>query len=71
MSEQRFWLDPDYRRDAPTTGPYCIRCQRSLRNCKSVQVTLTSMWTVKLGGEELMGLDCWKKVSKDPVVEGV
>lgn len=60
-----FYLDPDFRRDAPKTGAYCVRCQKAIANpAKAMAVTVNwDWWSVTKGGPELMGADCWKKIS--------
>lgn len=62
----RYYLNPDFKRDAPKSGRYCVRCQRRLRDrAKVVHVTVDwETWQVTEGGEELMGADCWKGLEK-------
>lgn len=61
-----FVLDPDFRKDAPKSGPFCVRCQKPIQDpAKAVQVTVDwNTWLVVAGGEDLMGADCWKKITR-------
>ena len=61
-----FYLDPDFRRDAPEEGPYCVRCQKRIADIsKAVHVTVDwNTWMVTEGGDDLMGHDCWAKISE-------
>ncbi len=59
------YLDPDFRKNPPSDGEYCVRCQKPLTG-KVVEVTVN--WdnlTVVLEGSEKMGINCWKKISKE------
>jgi hypothetical protein len=60
-----FNLDPDFRKDAPTNGLYCVRCQKPIKDAsKAVRVTVDwNTWLATEGGEEFMGADCWKTIS--------
>ena len=62
----KYALDPDFRRDAPNRGPYCVRCQRPITNLnKAVRVTVDwDAWLVREGGDDLMGQDCWQTITK-------
>lgn len=59
-------LDPDFRREPPDIGDYCVQCQRPIRDPKkAVRVTVDwDTWFVREGGEELVGADCWKEIVK-------
>jgi hypothetical protein len=63
-----FNLDPDFRRDAPESGDYCVRCQRPIADRKkALFVTVHwETWTVIAGGNELIGADCWRTITKEP-----
>jgi hypothetical protein len=56
-----YQMDPDFRRDAPEHGAYCVRCQKPIMDpSKAVSVTVDwNTWLVTEGGSELMGADCW------------
>ena len=61
----RYSLDPDFRRNAPEEGAYCVRCQKPIKG-KSIKVSVDwDTWAVWQddAGEHLMGPDCWKVVS--------
>lgn len=60
---KQFYLDPDYRRQAIAGVPCCIRCQKPIKG-QAVKVTLVNDWYVTLGGTDLLGPDCWKKISR-------
>lgn len=69
--EQTFYLDPDYRKFADYKIPYCVRCQRAVDVSKAIKVTLldsapgrNDKLHVRLGGADLMGADCWRRISK-------
>lgn len=59
-------LDPDFRREPPDSGDYCVRCQKRIANRKkAVSVTVHwPTWTVIAGGDELIGSDCWAAIRK-------
>ena len=63
----KYHLDPDFRRDAPKEGPYCVRCQKPIRDPKkAAEVTVNwDTWEVTEGGEDLMGLDCWRTITRE------
>lgn len=56
-------LDPDFRRD-PKTDIYCVRCQKDIADPNdAIRVTVNwETWLVTLGGKELIGKDCAKKI---------
>ncbi len=61
------YLDPDYRKIPDQSKPYCIRCQKPIKNIsKAIKVTGDKVnWgQFELGGIELLGADCWKIVSR-------
>lgn len=62
---KEYFLDPDFRREPPDEGAYCVRCQKPIHDpAKAIRVTVD--WErvrVKEGGDELMGRDCWKAIS--------
>lgn len=59
-----FNLDPDFRKDEPKQGAYCVRCQKPIKD-PAVRVTVDwNTWLVMEGGEELMGADCWRTITK-------
>jgi hypothetical protein len=63
---QSFYLDPDFRKLPPKGKPYCVRCQKEIKDIsKAVKVTVN--WqTIQVQtdpkGTELIGRDCWKIV---------
>jgi hypothetical protein len=61
-----YYLDPDYRRDAPAHGLYCCRCQKALRDNNYITVTVDyNTMTVRkdANGKEYIGNNCWKIIS--------
>lgn len=59
-----FYLDPDFRRDAPS-GPHCCRCQKAIDPIRAIQVTVDwEQWEVTEGGSDLIGKDCWRIIRK-------
>ena len=59
-----FYLDPDFRRDAPD-GPHCCRCQKPIDPGKAIRVTVDwDEWEVVEGGTDLIGRDCWRQIRK-------
>jgi hypothetical protein len=60
-------LDPDFRKDAPKDRPFCVRCQKEVKDpAKAVKVTVNwDTWQVTEGGNELMGMDCWRAITKE------
>ncbi len=67
-----YYLDPDYRKLSENGVPHCVRCQKAVDKSKAIKVTLVDSAPgrndklhVVLGGTELMGSDCWKKISKE------
>ncbi len=56
-------LDPDFRK-SPKTAIYCCRCQKDIADqTKAVRVTVDwDTWLVIMGGNDLMGRDCAKKI---------
>ncbi len=66
------YLDPDYRKDPPfdivggrrVSRPHCARCQKEIKDVsKAVRVTVNpDTWDVTLGGDELLGSDCFKTI---------
>lgn len=63
---QGYNLDPDFRRDEPNSGDYCVRCQKKITDRrKAIWVTVHwETWTVWAGGSELIGADCWRAITK-------
>lgn len=61
-----FDLNPDFRKDAPKSGLYCVRCQKPIKDfAKAIRVTVNwNTWLVMQGGNEFMGADCWKTITK-------
>jgi hypothetical protein len=66
---KRYRLDPDFRRDDPRVGPYCVRCQKKISDPdRATRVTVDwESWLVTEGGDELIGPDCWKVVKEAEV----
>lgn len=66
----RYLLDPDYRVEPDTSKPFCIRCQKPIKNvAKAVPVTehnKSGEWAtfVSVGGKSLIGADCWLIIKK-------
>lgn len=62
-------LDPDFRRGAPDGDvPYCARCQKKVDPAKAKRVTVCwETWKVSEGGNEFVGQDCWKAITKGKV----
>jgi len=56
-------LNPDFRKN-PKTQRFCVRCQKDLNpTAQTVAVTVNwDTWMVRLGGNELLGVDCAKKI---------
>lgn len=65
----RYYLDPDYRKVPQLGKPYCVRCQKVIKDVsKAIGVTVDeSNWTVTEGGTELLGADCWKIIQSNPL----
>lgn len=61
-----FELDPDFRKNPPKSGPFCVRCQKPIKDpAKAMRVTVDwDNWLVQAGGAELMGADCWRAITK-------
>lgn len=61
------YLDPDFRANPDTSKDYCVRCQKPIKNIKNaIKVTVDwNNWTVIKGGNELIGLECWKQITKE------
>lgn len=66
---QKYYLDPDFRKDADPSKPFCVRCQKPIKDPKTAKsVTVDwNTWQVSEGGIELIGSDCWRIVKKNPV----
>lgn len=60
------YLDPDFRPKPPKDKPYCCRCQKAIKDtAKAVRVSVDwDTWETKLGGDLLLGPDCFKIISK-------
>ena len=61
-----FPFDPDNRKDPPTHGLYCCRCNKRVeKSYKAVDVDWEKM-AVRNNplGKSLIGNDCWNKVIK-------
>lgn len=62
------YLDPDYRKDAPKDKLYCIRCQKEIKDVNTAinvdfdEATISVKANIK--GAHLVGVDCWKKITK-------
>lgn len=61
-----YTLDPDFRRKPPKDKPFCVMCQKEIKNtAKAHKVTVNwDNWTFADGGEELLGHDCYTKQTK-------
>ena len=63
-----YQLDPDFRKDAPLDEiPFCVRCQKPLKGARYTTVLVNwGNWEVRQvkGSTELMGMNCWKIISK-------
>lgn len=61
-------LDPDFRKDANPDKPFCVRCQKELHGTSRVVTVLVNWdtWEVRevFDSLELMGMNCWKTISK-------
>lgn len=58
-------LDPDFRNNTKNINkPHCCRCQKNFKNNQGyLEVTVNwDNWEVSLGGKELLGKDCAKKI---------
>lgn len=58
-------LDPDFRKDPKDASkPFCCRCQKNFKDGqKHIAVTVDwNTWNVTLGGQELLGSDCARKI---------
>lgn len=67
-----YLLNPDFRKDAPKTGPWCCRCQRPLKSItKGESMRLVEVdwdrWLVRNNplGKDLLGSECFKQVFND------
>lgn len=65
-----FYLDPDYRRDAPKdTALFCCRCQKRVSGATTLRVVEVDWDKMMVRnnplGKELIGSDCWKQITKD------
>lgn len=70
-----YYLDPDYRKEPPKDVPFCIRCQKPIKNVlTAVRVKMVDDWRVYQCDEKsvtkddkgtlLIGPDCWKKITE-------
>lgn len=56
------YLDPDYRKWPDMSKPWCIRCQKPIKDVtKAIECTVMDVH-VSLGGSDLIGKDCAKKI---------
>jgi len=66
---KEYYLDPDYRRDAPKDKPYCIRCQKEIKDIKKAVRVDFDENTIRVkqneSGEFLIGSNCWKQITKN------
>lgn len=64
------YLDPDFRKDAPKDRPYCVRCQKEIKDTsKAIKVNVnweTIQAEVSDNGTYLLGPDCFKIISQVP-----
>ena len=60
------YLDPDFRKNPPKKGFYCVRCQKPIKDLiKAVEVTVNwDTWVVTKGGDESIGKNCWLIINK-------
>lgn len=58
------FLDPDYRKEPDTSQPFCCRCQKPVdpENALTCKVSGGLYDQVALGGDDLIGRDCAKKI---------
>lgn len=61
----KYYLDPDYRKSPDCSKPFCIRCQKPIKDVsKAILVSYVGDCYVIEGGKHLIGSDCWKKITK-------
>lgn len=70
-SMKTYYLDPDYRKMSDTSKPFCVRCQKEIKDpSKAVKVTLIADgFHVREGGSDLIGKNCWKFVKKMDMID--
>lgn len=62
---KQYYFDPDYRKEPPKEGPFCIRCQKPVDPKRAKEVTEVRDMQCVLGGKSLIGPDCWKEIQKN------
>lgn len=59
----KYLLDPDFRKDPPKKGSFCVRCQKPVNESNAIKVSVNwDNWTFELSGNEFLGRDCWRKI---------
>lgn len=73
-----YYLDPDFRKEPNRSKPFCIRCQKEIKNLATavkVRMVTKKEWSEAWIDEQsivkddksvlLVGPDCWKTITKN------